>query len=70
MVSLYVRLGLGFHVNTNPSARCISAANVVCRDVDVFGTKRLLLPTVYNGISFSITMIIVFKKNVYIRFPH
>jgi hypothetical protein len=26
-----------------PSARCASAANVVCRDVDVFGTRNLLL---------------------------
>jgi hypothetical protein len=26
-----------------PSARCTSAANVVCRDVDVFGTKSLSL---------------------------
>jgi hypothetical protein len=24
-----------------PSARCASAANVVCRDVDTFGTKTL-----------------------------
>jgi hypothetical protein len=26
-----------------PSARCASAANVVCRDVDIFGTKTLSL---------------------------
>jgi hypothetical protein len=26
-----------------PSARCASAANVVCRDVDVFGARNLLL---------------------------
>jgi hypothetical protein len=26
-----------------PSARCASAANVVCKDVDVFGTRNLLL---------------------------
>jgi hypothetical protein len=26
-----------------PSARCDSAANVVCRDVDIFGTKTLSL---------------------------
>jgi hypothetical protein len=26
-----------------PSARCASAANVVCRDVDVFGQKPLTL---------------------------
>jgi hypothetical protein len=26
-----------------PSARCASAANAVCRDVDVFGTRNLLL---------------------------
>jgi hypothetical protein len=26
-----------------PSARCASAANVVCRDVDVFGAKNVLL---------------------------
>jgi hypothetical protein len=70
MVSLYVRLDSGFHVITNSSAGCVSAANVVCKDVDVFGTKRLLLLVVYNGTSFSITIITVFKKNVYIRFLH
>jgi hypothetical protein len=26
-----------------PSARCASDANVVCRDVDVFGAKNVLL---------------------------
>jgi hypothetical protein len=26
-----------------PSARCTSTANVVCRDVDVFGTKTVSL---------------------------
>jgi hypothetical protein len=26
-----------------PSARCASAANVVCRNVDVFGAKNVLL---------------------------
>jgi hypothetical protein len=26
-----------------PSARCASAANVVCKDVDVFGPKTLSL---------------------------
>jgi hypothetical protein len=26
-----------------PSARCASTANVVCRDVDVFGTKTVYL---------------------------
>jgi hypothetical protein len=26
-----------------PSARCVSAANVVCRDIDVFGTKTASL---------------------------
>jgi hypothetical protein len=29
--------------NICPSARCASAADVVCRDVDVFGPKTLLL---------------------------
>jgi hypothetical protein len=27
-----------------PSAGCASAANVVCRDVDVFGARNILLP--------------------------
>jgi hypothetical protein len=33
-----------------PSARCAAAANVVCRDVDVFGAKIILLnhKTCYN----------------------
>jgi hypothetical protein len=26
-----------------PFARCVSAANVVCRDVEIFGTKTLSL---------------------------
>jgi hypothetical protein len=26
-----------------PSARCASAANVVCRDVDIFGAKNVLI---------------------------
>jgi hypothetical protein len=26
-----------------PSARCASAANVVCTDVDVFGARNILL---------------------------
>jgi hypothetical protein len=30
-------------VGTALSARCASAANVVCRDIDVFGTKILSL---------------------------
>jgi hypothetical protein len=25
-----------------PSARCAAAANVVCRDVDVFGARKVL----------------------------
>jgi hypothetical protein len=33
-----------------PSARCASAANVVCRDVDVFGPKTLLLKHILYGI--------------------
>jgi hypothetical protein len=31
------------HVKNCPSARCASAANVVCRDVDVFGARNVLL---------------------------
>jgi hypothetical protein len=30
-----------------PSARCASAANVVCRDVDIFGTKPLSLKYIW-----------------------
>jgi hypothetical protein len=30
------------------SARCASAANVVCRDVDVFGARNVLINRFYN----------------------
>jgi hypothetical protein len=33
-----------------PSARCASAANVVCRDVDVFAARNVLLSRFYNVI--------------------
>jgi hypothetical protein len=43
----YVRDFALFNVCTSckncPSARCASAANVVCKDVDVFGTRKVLL---------------------------
>jgi hypothetical protein len=31
-----------------PYARCASAASVVCRNIDVFGTKTVFLHLVYN----------------------
>jgi hypothetical protein len=43
----YIRDFALFNVSSSckncPSARCASAANVVCRDVDVFGARNILL---------------------------
>jgi hypothetical protein len=40
-----------------PSARCASAANIVSRDIDVFGTKNVLLNYIlYYNINISICM--------------
>jgi hypothetical protein len=36
------------HAKNYPSTRCASAANVVCRDVDVFGAEKVLLNNFYN----------------------
>jgi hypothetical protein len=45
--SRYIRDFAMFNVfssfNNCPSARCASAANVVCKDDDVFGARNLLL---------------------------
>jgi hypothetical protein len=43
----YIRDSTLFSVSSSsrycPSARCASAANVVCRDIDLFGAKTVLL---------------------------
>jgi hypothetical protein len=41
-----------------PSARCASAANVICRDIDVFGAKPVLLNHITNLIITIILLIL------------
>jgi hypothetical protein len=45
-IPLDFELVLGVSVSSSencPSTRCASAANVLCRDIDLFGTKTLFL---------------------------
>jgi hypothetical protein len=44
-----------------PSARCASAANVVYRDVDIFGTKPLSLKHI---LQFSTLMFVIYCINI------
>jgi hypothetical protein len=52
-----------------PSARCASAANVVCRDVDVFGAKNVLLYHILY-VLIVITIISICKYKYYPFLPH
>jgi hypothetical protein len=48
-----------------PSARCASAAKVVCRNVDVFGPKTLLLKHILYWISYTIIIIFIIINSIF-----
>jgi hypothetical protein len=50
-----------------PSARCTSAANIVCRDVDIFGAENVLLSLNLEWILHHIKELIVRNMYVYIH---
>jgi hypothetical protein len=70
--ALYIRDFALFNVcscKNCPSARCASAASVVCKDVDLFGAKKLLLNNIlYVIIVITIIIIIIIIINCLILY--